>query len=182
MPTDKENNAATPQYITSTWLVWKFQHSHGMSLTYHKLSRNFGGIVRYCSPHPHIHERLVKSRWATSCYGWDLKEWKSTTHGISLKLTSKTQRKSGMHSPHTLSPNPTSDSLAISYKISSKKKKNQWTVVFKDWKHILKNASFRPNMSTTISSINHARVSNVIYWKSLHYAHLIIIRHLLTYQ
>ena len=63
MPTEEENNAATPQYITSNDLIGvKFQHSHGMSPTYHKLSRNFGGIVRYCSPHPLIHERLVKSR------------------------------------------------------------------------------------------------------------------------
>ena len=45
-----------------TWLVWKSQHSHGMSPTYHKLSRNFGGIVRYCSPHPLIHDKSGKEQ------------------------------------------------------------------------------------------------------------------------
>ena len=49
-----------------------------------------------------------------------------------------------MHSPHTLSPNPTSDSLAISYEISSKKKKNQWTVLFERLKIHSQKCKFPP--------------------------------------
>ena len=132
MPTDEENNAATPQYITSNDLIGVKIPT--FSWDEPDLPQAFKKFRRYCEillSTPTYSRKTGKEQVSLVMAGTS-RSGNLRLIGISLKLTSKTQRKSGMHSPHTLSPNLTLDSLAISYEISSKKKKNQWTVLSED--------------------------------------------------